>query len=115
MSTATDGRRREYTVRNHLITHGWTFIMRAAASKGPADLTMAHPIHGPALIQVGSRTKTLGPTDRERLCTAADLCGALPLLAIVIPRQGVRYWHINRGEPRTWTEWTHHTEGHRPV
>lgn len=105
MSTATDGRRREHKVRDDLARHGWLPIMRAAASKGPADLLLAHRDHGAALVQVGSRTKTLGPADRERFVTAAEMCGALALLAIVIPRQGIRYWHVTRGLPRTWAEW----------
>ena len=106
MSTASDGRRREYIVRNHLVAQGWTAVMRAAASKGPADLLLAHPDHGPALIQVGSRTKQLSPADRERLCAAAELCGALALLAIVVPRAGITYWLVTRAVPSQWERWT---------
>lgn len=105
MSTASDGARRERKVRDHFVDHGWTPIFRAAASKGPADIGLAHPTHGLALIQVGSRTKTLGPADRERLVTAAELCGALALLAIVVPRQPIRLFQVTRGLPRTWEEW----------
>jgi hypothetical protein len=102
MSTATDGRRREYKVRDHLAELGWVPIMRAAASKGAADLLLAHPDHGPALVQVGSKSKALGPADRDRLCTAAELCGALALLAIVIPRAGITYWTVTRATPSKW-------------
>lgn len=106
MSTATDGRRREHKVRDDLAARGWVPIMRAAASKGPADLLLAHPDHGAALVQVGSRTKTLGPADRERFCTAAELCGALALLAVVIPRAGITYWTVTRDTASKWERWT---------
>lgn len=88
-----------------MIADGWSFIMRAAASKGPADLAMAHPEHGLALIQVGSKSKTLGPADRERLCDAADLCSALPLLAIIRPREKTQTWVVDRGRPAGWAVW----------
>ena len=106
MSTASIGRATEYKVRDDLIAHGWHFIMRAAASKGSGDLLMAHEIHGAALVQVGRKSKRLGPLDRDRLCSDADLIGALPLLAVVIPRQPIRYWHVNIGQPRGWDSWT---------
>lgn len=102
MSTATQGRRREYAVRDHLKSHGWHQIMRAAASKGSADLLMAHPIHGAALIQVGSHSKALGPADRQRLWGDAHLIGALPLLAICVPREEIRIWEVSLDKPSTW-------------
>lgn len=102
MSTATQGRAREYKVRDELIGHGWHFIMRAAASKGSGDLLMGHPHHGAALVQVGTGSKTLGPADRDRFVTDADLIGALPILATVIPREPIRYHHVNRGTSGTW-------------
>lgn len=105
MSTATTGRRREYVVRDDLTAHGWTYIMRAAGSRGCADLLLAHPIHGAALVQVGSKSKRLDPDDRDRFLHAAELCSALPLLAVVIPRAGIRYWLVTRGTGRTWHEW----------
>lgn len=110
MSTATTGRSREYRVRNHLIAAGYPYIMRAAASKGAADLLHGHPEHGALLVQVGTGNKTLGPADRIRFCDAADLCGALPILASVIEQRGrpttYRYWHVTRGVPSTWEPWT---------
>lgn len=105
MSTATDGRRREHKVRDQLTAHGWVPIMRAAGSKGPADLFLGHPVHGGALVQVGSVSKTLGPADRERLVAAAELVGALALLAIVAPRQPVTYWQVTRDTPSRWDKW----------
>lgn len=102
MSTATSGRAREHRVRDHLIRNGWTYIMRAAGSKGPADLLLAHLEHGPALVQVGTASKRLGPADRARFLHAAELCNALPLLATVHPGQGITYWVVNHGTAGTW-------------
>jgi len=106
MSTASIGRAYEYKVRKDMQDHGWVPIMRAAASKGPADLILAHPFHGVALVQVGSKSKTLGPDDRARLVTAAHLCSALALLAVVVPREPIRYWQVTRDVPSAWTEWS---------
>ncbi|MCD4535671.1 hypothetical protein LRP67_16380 [Nocardioides sp. cx-169] len=110
MSTATQGRAREHKVRDHMADAGWHFIMRAAASKGPADLLLAHPEHGAALVQVGTTSKSLGPADRIRFLTAADLCGALPILATVIPDPGkattIRYLLVGPGPASTWEAYT---------
>lgn len=114
MSTAQTGARRERQVRDAMAADGWVFGMRAAASKGAADLLMAHPIHGAALVQVGSKSKTLGPADRERLCDLAELCSALPLLAIVVPRQPIAYWHVTRDTPSRWTRWPYLQETETP-
>jgi hypothetical protein len=106
MSTARLGRDREHRVAADLARFGWQLVMRAAASKGPADLLVAHSEHGAALVQVGSKSKTLGPADRERLVTAAELCSALPLLAVVIPRQPIAYHVVDRGLPSRWARWS---------
>lgn len=106
MSSATIGRATEYLIRDHLIGQGWKHIMRASSSKGSADLLMAHPIHGAALIQCGRRTKTLGPADRQRLCDDAESIGALALLAIHIPRHGINLWAVTRGKPSEWKVWS---------
>lgn len=106
MSTATDGRRREHQVRDHLTTHGWRLLMRAAGSKGSADLAMVSAEHGLALVQVGSRSKRLDPADRARFLADADDAGALALLAVVVPRQPITYWQVTSGSARTWHRWT---------
>lgn len=104
MSTATSGRAREYKVRDHLISMGWSFIMRAAASKGPADIAMASEEHGLALVQVGTEaSKSLGPSDRTRLVKAAELCAALPVLATV-NRGVIRYRIVTLDQPRHWED-----------
>ena len=105
MSTASLGRDREYKVRDHLIGQGWELVCRASASKGPADLVMVHPTWGLGFIQVGSASKALGPADRERLMRVADLAGALPLVAIVIPRQPIRFFHATRDTASKWATW----------
>lgn len=106
MSTATSGRAREYLVRDHLTRYGWRQVMRAAGSKGSGDLLMAHPVHGGALIQVGTGSKRLGPADRTRLTDDARDLGCLPLLAIVVPGVGIRWWHVTIDKPATWTQWS---------
>lgn len=104
-NTARLGRDREHRVVADMESRGWIKGMRASASKGAADLLMAHPVHGAALVQVGSKSKTLGPAERERLCYLAELCGALPLLAIVAPRRPTAYWLVTRDTPSRWTRW----------
>jgi hypothetical protein len=49
--------------------------MRAAGSKGPADLAMLHPLHGLAWVQVGPATKALSPADRDHLRPGTVLVG----------------------------------------
>ena len=105
MSTATQGRAREYKVRDHMIGAGWELIARAAASKGPADIIMAHADHGVALVQVGTANKRLGPADRARLLHAAWLCSALPIVATV-DRGTIRYALVHDGVPSDWEPWT---------
>lgn len=110
MSTASSGAARERRVRDRLEAAGYPAIMRAAASKGAADLLHGHPEIGAILVQVGTGNKTLGPADRERFCNAADLCGALPILASVVEHPGrpslIHYWIVSRGKPSTWQRWT---------
>lgn len=110
MSTATSGRAREYRVRDHLEAAGYPFIMRAAASKGAADLLHGHPFVGAVLVQVGTGNKTLNQQARDRFCEAADLCHALPLLASAIATPGkptvVRFYVVTRDVPSTWEEYT---------
>jgi hypothetical protein len=102
---ARNGAARERRVRDHLIKAGWELIARSAGSKGPADLVMAHPEHGTALLQVGTGNKRLGPADRGRLLHAAALCAALPILATAT-RAGITYWWVGPGTASTWTEWS---------
>lgn len=96
------GKRREYAVRDHMLLMGWTHVMTAAGSKGPADLILAHPQHGLALVQVGTAGKFLGPTARRDLLALADLCSALPIVATPIPRHGIRYRVVTLTPAQSW-------------
>lgn len=105
MSTATTGRAREHRVRNLLIDHGWELVARSAGSKGAADLVMVHEDWGLALVQVGTDSKRLGPSDRRRLIDLARVCSALPLVALCAPRQPVRFLRVVDGPPSQWEPW----------
>lgn len=105
MSTATQGRAREHKVRDELIAQGWLLVARSAGSKGAADLVMVHGFHGLALIQVGTGNKALSPADRDRFVTLAEVCNALPLLAVCAPRQSTRFWWVTRDTASNWKEW----------
>lgn len=106
MTHYRNGKAREYRVRDTLIDHGWTLVAQTGGSHGAADLIMCCPVRGWLLVQVGSRTKTLGPADRERLCDLADVGGALAVLAVVVPRQPIAYWQVTREIPSRWQSWT---------
>lgn len=110
MSSATSGRAREHRTRARMETHGWQQVVRAAGSKGSADLIMRHPIHGGAFIQVGTHNKRLGPAARTRLLDDAEAFHALPLLASW-SHTGLRLWHVTRDTPSTWEEF--HLDDHR--
>lgn len=101
MSNAAAGRAREYKVRDHLETLGWERVMRAAASKGPADLLMGHETYGAALIQVGTRSKHIGPDARAKFLRAAHITGAIPIEAIV-HRGQITYRLVHDTTPRHW-------------
>ena len=101
------GKAREYRVRDWFCERNWYRVMQASSSKGVADLLMVHEDHGGALIQVGTaKSKRLGPADRARLVAAAELCGALALLATSGPGVPTRFWVVTRDKPSTWEEWT---------
>lgn len=104
MSTASQGRAREYRVRDHLIKHGWDFVMRAAASKGAADLLMGHEEWGALLVQVGTPGKNLGPAERARFLRAAHVTCSLPIVARA-DRTGIRYAIVHDGVPSDWEPW----------
>jgi hypothetical protein len=105
VSTATNGRAREHRISKLMVSHGWLQVMRAAGSKGPADLAMLHPFMGLAWVQVGTaKSKYLAPLDRDRLCSIAEQTHALPLLATSGPGIPTRFYKVTRDTASTWTE-----------
>lgn len=106
MSTATQGRSREYRVRDAMERVGWYRLNRSAGSKGVTDLVMFHPDHGQAFVQVGTANKQLGPYSRQALLYAADICYAAPVLAQVMPRAGIKFWRVAPGPASTWESWS---------
>ena len=100
---ARNGAARERRIRDRMTDRGWQLVARSAGSKGAADLVMVHPDHGLALVQVGTAaSKALGPDDRRRFLDLADLCSALPLVALCTPRLPVRFHVVNEGPASTW-------------
>lgn len=118
MSTATSGRAREHRISKLMVEHGWMQIMRAAASKGPADLAMLHPFLGLAWVQVGTPNKEFrclikdcdhggnsgAQCARDRLCAIANQTHALALLATSGPGIPTRFWRVTRDTASTWQE-----------
>lgn len=106
MSTASNGAARERRVSKYMVDRGWMQIMRAAASKGAADLAMLHPFYGLAWVQVGTaKSKTLSPADRDRLVAIAEQTHAVPLLATSGPGIPTRFWRVTRDTASTWQEY----------
>lgn len=105
MSTATSGRAREYKVRDHLISMGWTFVNRSAASKGAMDLILASEERGLIFVQAGTeKSKSLGPADRERFVHISYLASAVPVIATV-ERGKFRYREVTLDKPAKWPDW----------
>ena len=105
MSAATAGRAREHRISKLMQANGWLQVMRAAGSKGPADLAMLHPFLGLAWVQVGTaKSKTLSPLDRDRLVSIAEQTHALALLATSGPGIPTRFWKVTRDTASHWTE-----------
>jgi len=106
MSTATNGRAREHRISKLMCNHGWLQVMRAAGSKGPADLAMLHPFIGLAWVQVGTAaSKTLGPDARDRLVSVAEQTNALALLATSGAGIPTRFWVVTRETASKWKQW----------
>lgn len=105
MSSATSGRAREHRVSKRMQEAGWLQIMRAAGSKGPADLAMLHPLYGLAWVQVGTaKSKRLSPLDRDRLVAIAEQTHALPLIATSGPGIPTRLHIVTRESASKWKE-----------
>ena len=102
---ARNGAGRERRVSKWMHERGWFQVMRAAGSKGVADLAMLHPFYGLAWVQVGTAaSKRLSPLDRDRLVTVAEQTNALPLLATSGPGIPTRLHVVTREAASKWKE-----------
>ena len=105
MSDYAAGRRVEYAIRDDLTANGYE-VVRAASSKGPADLVAFKP--GQVLLVNVKRTSVPAPAERLALLrVAAMLPGvAVPVLARKPQRQPITYHLMSAGTPRTWLAWS---------
>lgn len=100
-NTAHQGRRVEWKVRDYLIANGYD-VVRAAASKGPADLVCFKP--GQVLVVSVKRSSAPPPAERAELLRVASLLpGLVPLVAIGLPRLTFR--RLTGGGPNDWESW----------
>lgn len=89
-NTAAQGRLVEHKVRDHLTRHGYD-VVRAAASKGPADLVAFGDGH--VLVVNVKRTTPPGPAERHALlAVAARIPGVcVPLVALKPARSPIEF------------------------
>lgn len=108
MSAATNGRAREYRVRDELIGKGWLFVLRSAGSKGAIDLLFGtRKNRMPLAVQVGTAaSKRLGPKERDRFLNAAESIGARPIVALTTPGKPTRYLEVTDSTPANWPTFT---------
>lgn len=121
VNTAHQGRQREWMIRDYLAGtdpesktprrfpgFGWTFVSRAAASKGPADLTFVKP-GVLLLVQVKLTDPQLSPAERRQLIATADVMGlhlAVPLSACWPLRAPKPTFRMLTGPgPKDWVSW----------
>jgi hypothetical protein len=103
-NTAAQGRRIEWAARDYLILNGYE-VVRAAASKGPADLVAIKP--GQVLIINVKRTTAPGPKERAALLrVASHLPGiAVPLVALG-PASRLTFRLLTGCAASAWVPWT---------
>jgi len=111
------GRAFEYRVRNEMTRMGAVYIMRAAQSKGAADLivlwprreriwtsleksyVVEHPRRAPWLVQCKLGKGGMPPAERELLIDIADQTGSLPILARqFVPRGPMEFINLQTEE-----------------
>ena len=88
------GIQRERALAAQLGEEGW-WVMRAAGSKGVADLVCLHRGRKPMMLEIKS-TKAgpwagFGPQKRRELRDAAEQAGAIPFL-VWHPKNGKEVW-----------------------
>lgn len=93
MSSASLGADAERRVRRVLEDLDY-LVVRAAASKGCADLLAIRPGGGVLLIQVKRGAGRMRPREWNELLEVARRYGALPVLAEFVPRQGIAWWWL---------------------
>jgi hypothetical protein len=99
------GRAFEYRTRDKLYKMGAVYVMRAAQSKGAADLIAlfpAHPVYEwPRvwLVQCKRGTGRISPAEREILKNLAREAGVVPVQALPGPKgRGVVFTDLNSME-----------------
>lgn len=104
------GRAFEYRTRNKLLANGAAYVMRAAQSKGAADLIALWPKHPgtwemhphllpPWLVQCKRGTGRISPAEREVLKELAAVTGAIPVQALPGKNgRGVVFTNLNSME-----------------
>lgn len=89
------GINRERQVAARLQTENW-WVMRAAGSKGVADLVCLHRGRKPMMLEIksnsGSPFAGFGPAKRQALREAAEQAGAIPFL-VNYPSHGKEVWY----------------------
>ena len=89
MSKKRFGARRERQVRDSLVAAGW-LVVRATGSLGFADLVALKAGERPLMVEVkanaGSPFKNFPPERRRELVEAAEMAGAVAVLAHWPPR-----------------------------
>ena len=100
------GHQRERAVKDHYIKRDW-LAFRAPASLGVADVIALKAGERPHMLEVkstaGGPYERFGPVERARLLLAAEMAGAVPLLAWWPPRGSLRFipadeWPMPRTE-----------------
>lgn len=88
------GHQRERAVRDWFADRDWV-AFRAPASLGVADVVALRDGDRPRLVEVkstaGGPYERFGPADRAKLRQAAEMAGAVPLLAWWPPRGKLRF------------------------
>ena len=117
-NTAHQGRRVEHAIRADLAAHGYD-IVRAAASKGPADLVAIK--FGQVVFVNVKRTRLPDRAEREELLRLAALLPGVGVgvIARKPPRRPIRYDRVLTadGHPSARVAWTpdeaatHHRKG----
>jgi Holliday junction resolvase len=112
-SSASLGRAFEHRVRDDLTGCGW-WVVRAAASKGEADLVALRrrvDYGAPRVVLVSVKRRTApGPSEWNELLWLADEVSARAVVAFMPRAGGVEYMRITglkdgRRRPQPWEPW----------